>query len=585
MTCPRRFRKWVTSIGARCARRRGAVLVLSALLMVFLMGLLALSVDVGYMYTIHGELKRATDAAALAGVGSLVDGPDSAAATAVDFLLRNRVGSQLIVDEEGREALIAQWLAQHPDAIETQVGAWDPELRAFSTDYSGLPSAVRVVATYRNEPLFFARVLGFNDFSVQAESIARYQPRDIVLVLDFSASMNDDSELRRISEYGESWREHVENNLLQIYQELGSPSYGTLAFEPDYVTLVGAAPTCGCQPQISVKFLENEKKVYVASSKDLSNVVVQYSDGSTYKYDNLSVGTTGTFGSGSKQIDKVWVKSGCNESGEGPGYGERFERSWAHDYTTIKQWFGLDSVAYPYPSGSWDSYISYVQSSSYVKNAGYRYMYGHLTLINYWLEQKPQYNQTPDLWMTSAQPVDSLKDAVQVFMDYIQLVDCDDRVGLAIYNSPDQTALLEHQLTANLALLQDIVEHRQAGHYDRYTNIGAGIQQGWMELDAHARVGAKKLIVLMTDGQANRPSGYGSGFALEQAQIAAAKHYKIVCISLGSDADTSLMQQIADITGGVHFNIPGGESVFGYQSELMEVFRTIADDRPLTLVK
>ena len=47
-----------------------------------------------------------------------------------------------------------------------------------------------------------------------------------MLVLDYSASMNDDSELRRISEYGEGVRETVEANLLQIYQDLGSPTYG-----------------------------------------------------------------------------------------------------------------------------------------------------------------------------------------------------------------------------------------------------------------------------------------------------------------------------------------------------------------------
>ncbi len=584
MTCPRRFQKWVTGIGTRCADRRGAILVLSALLMVFLMGLLALSVDVGYMYTIRAELKRATDAAALAGVGTLIEGADLAPAAAADFLLRNEVGSQVLLETENRDELVAQWIAEHPEDLQTEVGTWDPDLRIFSTDYEGLPSAVRVVATYRNEPLFFARVLGFNDFTVQAESIARFQPRDIVLVLDFSASMSDDSELRRIKEYGESWRETVENNILQIYQELGSPTYGTLQFEPDYVTLTGAAPTSGCEPQITVKFLENEYKVYVTSTKDLSNVVVEYSDGSTYKYDGLT-GLTGTFGSGSKQIEKVWVKSGCNSSGEGPGYGERFERSWAHDTTTIKQAFGLDSVPYPYPSGSWSDFISYVKSSYYVKKAGYRYKYGYLTLINYWLERKPMYSQTPDLWKTSVQPVDSLKDAVQVFMDYIQLVDCEDRMGLAIYNSPSQTALLEHPLTQDFAALQDIVEHRQAGHYDRYTNIGAGIQQGWMELDANARVGAKKLIVLMTDGRANRPSGYAESFALEQAQIAADKNYKIICISMGAGADTSLMQQIADMTGGVHFNIPGGQSVFSYEDDLNDVFRAIADDRPLLLVK
>jgi hypothetical protein len=45
------------------------------------------------------------------------------------------------------------------------------------------------------------------------------------------------------------------------------------------------------------------------------------------------------------------------------------------------------------------------------------------------------------------------------------------------------------------------------------------------------------------------------------------------------------MQQIADITEGVHFNIPGGEAVSNYEAQLLEVFREIADDRPLALVR
>jgi Mg-chelatase subunit ChlD len=95
------------------------------------------------------------------------------------------------------------------------------------------------------------------------------------------------------------------------------------------------------------------------------------------------------------------------------------------------------------------------------------------------------------------------------------------------------------------------------------------------------------MIVLMTDGIANRPGGTGSGksYALEQAGLAAERHYPIVTISLGNAADTDLMQQIADATHGVHYNIPGGSSVTDYEDELLAVFRRIADDRPLVLVK
>lgn len=65
--------------------------------------------------------------------------------------------------------------------------------------------------------------------------------------------------------------------------------------------------------------------VTVSSTKDLSNVVLQFADGTVQKFDGLS-GEKGTFaGTGANDgavITGVWIKSGNNASGDGPGYGE-----------------------------------------------------------------------------------------------------------------------------------------------------------------------------------------------------------------------------------------------------------------------
>ncbi|OHB72883.1 MAG: hypothetical protein A2V70_03240 [Planctomycetes bacterium RBG_13_63_9] len=580
--------------------RRGAVIVMAAISMILMMAVLALCIDLGYYMTLSAELKRATDAAALAGAGTLIEGSEEARLRAFEFLVRNPTGKNVVAEGDGWQGDLETLMAENADDFSVEVGHWDPDTRTFTAS-EALPSTIRVTATHRNAPLLFGKLFHNTAYvivedehgshevpedpiNITAESIARYQPRDIALVLDFSASMNDDSELKRIGEYGEEVREAVEANLLTIYGDLGSPSYGNLQFEPEFLTVVGAPPSGPEMPQLVVTFQSDD--VYVASTKDLSNVVLGFSDGTTQKFEGLS-GTTGTFrgtgGNYNKRIDRLWVKSGSNDSGEGPGYGERFE----DDYATIKQAFGLDGVAYPYASGSWDNYISYVKTSSSIRSAGYRKKYGHLTWMNYLLEQKPVHSQTADLWMVRAQPVASVKDAVGVFMEYIQEVDCEDRVALAIYNSVSQEALLEHSLTEDFPAIEDIVEHRQAGHYDQYTNIGAGIREGRLELQDSARAGSFKMIVLMTDGIANRPSDSSTArtYALGQAQLAADMRYPIVTISLGNAADTDLMQQIADMTGGVHFNVPGGGTVTDYRDNLMQVFRQIADDRPLVLVK
>ena len=63
--------------------RRGNIVVLAAFLMIGLGALLALAIDVGFMYTMQTQLDRAVDAAALAGAGSLVDG-EAAATDEID---------------------------------------------------------------------------------------------------------------------------------------------------------------------------------------------------------------------------------------------------------------------------------------------------------------------------------------------------------------------------------------------------------------------------------------------------------------------------------------------------------------------
>jgi hypothetical protein len=80
-----------------------------------------------------------------------------------------------------------------------------------------------------------------------------------------------------------------------------------------------------CQPTIGAEFSSDAKRVTASSDKDLSNVVLKFSDHTTQKFDGLS-GLSQTF-SGTGQHDQkcivgIWIKSGCNLSGDGPGYGE-----------------------------------------------------------------------------------------------------------------------------------------------------------------------------------------------------------------------------------------------------------------------
>lgn len=84
--------------------------------------------------------------------------------------------------------------------------------------------------------------------------------------------------------------------------------------------LTPASATGSCMATVTAQFSNNGRTVAVSSNKVLSNVVLKYCDDSSpRKYENLT-GKTWTTTS-SKALAGVWIKSGCNESGAGPGYG------------------------------------------------------------------------------------------------------------------------------------------------------------------------------------------------------------------------------------------------------------------------
>jgi hypothetical protein len=78
--------------------------------------------------------------------------------------------------------------------------------------------------------------------------------------------------------------------------------------------------------QIRVEF--RGPQVRVESSRDVSNVVLEYSGGARQKFENLDVRVVELKGTGQhagKTVVRAWVKSGANLSGDGPGYGQKFE--------------------------------------------------------------------------------------------------------------------------------------------------------------------------------------------------------------------------------------------------------------------
>lgn len=579
------FKRHLISRFTSASKRRGNIILLSAFVIIMAFGFAAFSIDIGYLAVAKGQLQSAVDAATLAAAMELNPNIDQAtveqnvkdAATQVAGL--NEVGnhSGLLLDP----------------SVDIELGRrdWDSANSTFVFSFgpTAVPyNIVRITGRLddvfnpdtgttedRRLPMFFAPAIDHENVTMSVASVATYQPRDLMLVLDYSGSMNDDTEFKSCNELGHS----VINAAIDtMWNELGDPVYGDMPYAPAYITVEGVPEDTGNNiPHITVEYRRNE--VEVTSTMELEKVILKDNGGNFLEFDDLS-GTTGVFQDNGK-IRRVWVESGSNIAISGDDAGERFE----FDDDDIVGYLGLDVVTYPHPSGSWTEFVDYVNDSGNVNEANYRAKYGTKCLINYWNESKTRYSQTPGLSVCTTQPLTAAKNASDVLCDYIMNVEADDQVGLSIYTHTDSDgAYLESGLTHDVASVKPLYRDRQAGHYDTMTNIGGGLKVARQELETNGRQDAYRVIVLMTDGVANRPSGSAEQWAIDQANLCKASKIKIMAIALGLGADENLMLQLANITGGKQFVVPGGGTIAEYETQLMQVFQEIAADRPLKLL-
>ncbi|MFI4875825.1 MAG: pilus assembly protein TadG-related protein [Blastopirellula sp. JB062] len=612
--------RYASNSALRRNERRGVFVVLAAVVMVVLFGFLSFGIDTGLIALEQTRMQNAVDAAALAASQEIT----SAVAQAGDDGGDPNSISIAFAKQMAVDVAAANGVYINPDRdIVFGKRTFDPATGEWAYDWTGSPYNVVKVEARRDQtdleapdgrvPLAFGWAVGVPSVALKTSATSFVEARDMVVVLDFSGSMNDDSQFKAINRLG---KDSITQNLRDIFTSM-DPEVGNLPLEPTYLTVVGDPPSSGCDSQIQVTFKGDE--VDVQSSKDLSNVVLQFDNGNRYKYDNLNQGSTGTFagrgGNSGRRITKVWVKSGCNNSGEGSGYGERFEDT----NSAVKTAFGLHGVSYPYRSGSWDDYINYCRSDRDVSSAGYQSMYGGVTLANYWLARKYNSWQTEDLWKAPHYPFHAVKNGFSLFLTFLDDLDFGDEVGVVSY---DESARVEHTLdehgeyvtlggnniSDDYEALDTIQRHKQSGHYGAYTGMGYGVKEASELLTDHARHGARPTMVLMTDGQANRyPSGWrlphnwnwadytdmdGDGradystsdrskqYAFYEAVEAHKNDVTIHTMSVGLGADRNLMTAIAFACGGIHISVPGGATVAELEQQLLDAFGQIAAKVP-----
>lgn len=591
----------------RSFTRRGVIAIQIAVCSTVLFGLSALVIDIARMYTTQTELQAAADSAALAAAAQLAGGsegtPAELALTAADDFAHRNSAAGYDVRVLGSD-------------LELGRAVYDTSTSKFTFSPGGTNyDAVRVTVRHTagdglvTVPFLFAPVIGKSGDQVQARAAAVLIPRDISVVIDLSGSMNDDSELRHYKQYlGEEgqWRAGIEVNLRDVWCALDGPEplrpyVPGLEDETEYASdtgpTIGALSNWGSQVVPETYSPASDAGLwYIKKGTALSGATLTAVKASlqarSYTTDEINclISTSKDSTSNPPQFQNrtlvilgmaTW-KSG-RAGGRPGGNGDVLVQNNELVTTTYPTWRG---------DWSWANYVSYVANSSEMTstNSALRYRYGLKTFTNFLLESEPRAADTGILWQTPEQPLRAVKDAVQAMTDVIVGLESLDHMSLEIFA---QTAHHEVNLSDDLQAVPDRLYHMQSAHYDSYTNMAGGLKTAMSELQStRARSSSAKVIVMMSDGKPNiDQSGQYAGegatvvnnYVKQIAQQCADLNIRIYTISVGGDADQSLMTELATLSGGQHFHAEGTPAE--YSDELELIFRALGGKRPVALIE
>lgn len=612
-------------------RRRGTVVPLVAVSMVTLVGFAALAIDVGMLYDARAELQRTADATAMAAAAELGastegDSMTNARAAAVDYATRNQVLNAPVGLDEATDIIFG---FASIDSITNKY--------VFSPNTT-FPNAVKV-RTRRTAgspsgpvPALFANLFGHQSSNVSAQAMAVLVPRDIVFVMDLSLSHNNDSSLRHYR-LAEIKNRQVWTNLWDR-DHYGPPPVEDTGPAFGNMTNWGTAVT-----DPNWNYATDAGMVYLPKNASWTAAQVPTAflnaNGST-NYNETHANTIRTNGKLGLETDvanyrkRVRIALGI----------DRWTPSGPTDTTIGTSEITQNVVAFPSSSlnpttkskkigGDWNGFIDYVANTSggYCHflnydptnpdstrrdygNPNLRYWFGLKTLVEYPQESKPTAADSPGLAGVGEEPMGSVVTGVLESINIIESLEGSDQVGTAAYGDvgygpADKSANLSY-LTADLNGVRTKVNTLQAMMWTMSTNTADGIDKGADVLfDANhgARTNAAKVMILLTDGQANKrrtksPKGSGAennacGDAIQAAREAHARKVHVYCVSVGADSDEVTMETIARIGAGLtpeqqpvgadplHFHASG--SVDEYKEQLQTIFRNLGGRRPVVL--
>ena len=558
--------------------RRGIIVVLTAFVLVAIFAFVALSVDTGRMVLTETEMQNACDAAVLAAAQEI----NAAVYAAGQGQGSANIDANSIAIAAARS--MAQQVAEangsyiNPDT-DVRFGrrTYDAATGSWPILWDSEPYNVVQVTARRNNsdltqpdgelPLAFGWAVGRDHVPLQTSATAFIEARDLVVVIDVSASMNDDSSL--VSSLSAT---EVAGLLDGMWDDL------RLA-DPKWPGL-----TTSKFPATGLGQVNSYNGTYVSSS------------------------TTST------------IMSTLQLTQNGPD-GKRL-------YPFPQAGRNADGTPKSKPSNAtsdslWQGYINHVKALS----GTYNKKYGYRTLMNYLQEKRFDPSQSEDLWRTAHYPFHANRNGVSLFMDFLTELDFGDEVGWVAYgqwavqqkthnDGEVSIDISADPITPDYDVIDTMQSRHQAGELNGWTAMGDGILKAREMLvgaagdpndDGFTRYGARPTMLVMTDGQTNQaPSGWsmpagfqwsdwtdydGDGaanyttadtkkmYAFWEATEAIKLGITIHTLGVGNGADRDLMQAIAFAGKGIFINVPGGGTA-DMEAQLVEAFQNIASQVP-----
>jgi Flp pilus assembly protein TadG len=237
------------------SRRRGNVLVLTAFFMMVIVAFLALSIDIGYLQNVRGELQKSADAAAMAGAWELIDessllgsvnmSDDILAARSVvrQYAAHNKVCTTAPnVDPNYSNSssgdIVVGYIADTSDP-DAPMDTSDP------TKFNAVQVRVRRTNGENGEvPMFFGRALGLGSVGVEAIATAAIHKNL------FGFGVPPEGETLNIFPYAldeDTWLNLV-NNQIGTDKYHYDPATGNVSSSPDGIKEINLFPQATGSP-------------------------------------------------------------------------------------------------------------------------------------------------------------------------------------------------------------------------------------------------------------------------------------------------------------------------------------------------